>query len=208
MLSLTVILMKSGEPIASDAYEKLSDNAYIVYKCYFSMSRRLALHNTLSQWTLSLLSLGLIVIPLLSVTKMPVRYNQSVVDFASITLAVGVLVFTLLITANNYAVRSEKAHNAGLELNDLIRKMRFHAKDSDRMRHYENFEEHYSDILKRFENCAQIDYYGAKLSIASGSWKIRIKYFFSGVSEILLYFVALALEFGFIGLLVSRPPAP
>lgn len=56
--------MTPGDPIAPDAYEKLSDNIYIVYKSYFSMSRRLAMLNVFSQWTLSLLSVGLIIIAL------------------------------------------------------------------------------------------------------------------------------------------------
>lgn len=149
-----------------DAYEKLGDNIYIVCKGYFAMSRRLERHRSLSQWTLSLLSLGLIIIPLLTVTKVPVSYPQNIIDFASISLAVGVLVFSLLIGGNNYAVRSERAHTCGLELNELLRDMRTLAKNPNRMGHLQRFEARYSNILKRNENYEQIDYTLAKIRIS------------------------------------------
>jgi hypothetical protein len=200
--------MTPGTPIAPDAYEKLSDNVYIVYKSYFSMSRRLAMMNVFSQWTLSLLSVGLIILPLLTVTKMPVRYEQNVIDFASITLAVAVLAFSLLIAANNYAVRSEKTHSCGLELNEILREMRFHAKDIDRMTHYKRFEDGYSDLLKRYENTDQIDYLQAKISIAKekpAPIGLKANYYAHLGKELFLCSVALLLEFGFIALLISTP---
>src|SRR5438477_12931002 len=104
--------MAFDNSLPADAYEKLGDNVYLVTKNYFAASKRLSMHESASQWTLSLLSLGLIVLPLLTVTKMPMRYPQNVVDFASISLAVAVLMFSLLIGANKYAVRSERMHRA------------------------------------------------------------------------------------------------
>ncbi len=133
-----------------DPYEKLGDNVYIVNKNYFAASQRLALHNSLSQWTLSLLSLGLIVIPLLTVTKIQMRYPQNVVDFGSISLAVGVLMFSLLIGSNNYSVRSDRMHRAGLELNQLMREMRHLVGDPDKMKHYREFDQRYGSILQRY----------------------------------------------------------
>ncbi|PZV27428.1 MAG: hypothetical protein DCF12_04490 [Snowella sp.] len=90
------------------AYDKLKDNAYSVSRNYFNASKRLSFHNLLSQWTLSLLSLGLIIIPLLTVTN--IKLQDKYIDFFSISLAVFVLTFSLLVGANNYAVRSEKMH--------------------------------------------------------------------------------------------------
>jgi hypothetical protein len=200
--------MIPGTPIQSDAYEKLSDNVYIVYKGYFCMSRRMAAMNVFSQWTLSLLSVGLIIIPLLTVTKMTLRYDQNVIDFASITLAVAVLTFSLLIAGNNYAVRSERAHTCGLELNEVLREMRFHAKDLDRMKHYQRFENAYSSILRRYENTEQIDYYQAKISIKKDAdipLTLRGTYFAYFVKEVFLCSFALALEFGFIAFLIIAP---
>jgi hypothetical protein len=148
-----------------DAYQKLGDNMYLVTKNYFAASKRLALHNSASQWTLSLLSLGLIVLPLLTITKIPIRYPQNVVDFASISLAVAVLMFSLLIGANSYSVRSERMHRAGLELNELLREMRSHVDEPEKKKHYQDFDRRYSDILQRYENVDEVDYAKGRISI-------------------------------------------
>ena len=189
-----------------DAYEKLGDNVYLVTKNYFAASRRLALHESASQWTLSLLSLGLIIIPLLTVTKMPMRYEQNVVDFASISLAVAVLMFSLLIGANKHAVRSEKMHRAGLELNELMREMRYLASDPKKMERYQEFDRAYGAILRRYENVDDIDYVKGKISIIRKEpvpWALRSKYWFLFTREMSIYAIALVLEFGFITLLVT-----
>jgi hypothetical protein len=189
-----------------DAYEKLGDNVYLVTKNYFAASKRLALHNSASQWTLSLLSLGLIVLPLLTVTKMPVRYPHNVVDFASISLAVAVLTFSLLIGANSYSVRSERMHRAGLELNELMREMRFHVGDPQKMKHYQDFDRRYGDILKRYENVDEVDYIKGKISIIRKEpvpWLLRLRYWFLFARGMSVYAIALVLEFGFIARLVT-----
>jgi hypothetical protein len=93
------------------------------------------------------------------------RYPQNVVDFASISLAVAVLMFSLLIGANSYSVRSERMHRAGLELNELMREMRFHAVHPEKMKHYQDFDRRYGDILQRYENVDEVDYTKGKISI-------------------------------------------
>ncbi len=90
--------MSSANYHTSDAYNKLKENTTTVMKSYYAASNRLIFHNLVSQWTLSILSLGLIVIPLLTVTKMQLRYDQNIIDFASISLAVAVLMLSLLIS--------------------------------------------------------------------------------------------------------------
>lgn len=197
--------MTTATSLPASAYEKLADNIYIVNRNYFSASKRLLLHNACSQWTLSLLSLGLIVMPLLTVTKMPLRYPQNVVDFASISLAVAVLMFSLLIGANSYSVRAERMHHAGLELNKLMREMRYFASEADRMSKYRTFDDQYSGILSRFENVDDIDYARAKISTLKDSApiKLHIRYWFLFTREMCIYAIALILEFGFIALLVT-----
>ncbi|MDP1579587.1 MAG: SLATT domain-containing protein [Candidatus Didemnitutus sp.] len=189
-----------------DAYEKLGDNVYLVTKNYFSASRRLALHESASQWTLSLLSLGLIVMPLLTVTKMPLRYPQNVVDFAAISLAVAVLMFSLLIGANKYSVRSERMHHAGLELNALMREMRYLVSDPEKMKRYQEFDRSYGSILQRYENVDEIDYVTGKISIIRKEpvpFLLRCKYWYLFGKEMSIYGIALLLEFGFIVRLVT-----
>ena len=185
-----------------DAYEKLGDNVYLVTKNYFAASKRLALHNSASQWTLSLLSLGLIVIPLLTVTKIPMRYPQNIVDFGSISLAVGVLMFSLLLGTNSYSVRSDRMHHAGLELNELMREMRYLVNDPEgKVRQYRDFDKRYGNILQRYENVDDVDYTKGKISIIRKEpvpWSLRFRYWFLFGREMIIYVIALLLEFGFI----------
>ncbi|MBW4665076.1 MAG: SLATT domain-containing protein [Chroococcus sp. CMT-3BRIN-NPC107] len=192
---------------SSEAYVKLSDNIYIVLKSYFAANKRLLFHNSFSQWTLSLLSLGLIVIPLLTITKIPLRFQQNVIDFASVSLAVAVLMFSLLIGASNYSLRGEKMYQAGLELNELNRDMKVFKGNADCMKHYCEFNRRYSDILKRYENVDDIDHVKGEISRIRNKLvpcKLQINYYFLLGREILIYIVALTLEFGFIGLLVTK----
>jgi hypothetical protein len=186
-------------------YDKLAGNVYVVSRNYFSASKRLTLHASCSQWTLSLLSLGLIVIPLLTVTQMPVRYPQNVVDFAAISLAVTVLMFSLLIGANKYSVRAVQMHSAGLELNELLREMRHVTIDADRTSSYKGFDDDYSSILRRFDNVNDIDYTRAKISIQKDEAPIKLhfKYWFLFSREMCIYAIAILLEFGFIAFLVT-----
>ncbi len=53
--------------------------------------------------------------------KDPLRFQQNVIDFASVSLAVAVLMFSFLIGASNYSLRGEKMYQAGLELDELNR---------------------------------------------------------------------------------------
>lgn len=191
--------------LPDDAYAKLADNVYIVTKNYLNASKRLALHDRLSQWTLALLSLGLIVLPLLTVTKIPLRYDQNIVDFAAISMAVAVLMFSLLIARNNYSVRSDRALRAGVELNELIREMRQFSKDAGKMKRYNAFNERYGDVLRRYENVDEIDYLKSKINITRDKpvpWIVRIEYWFLFAREFTIYSIAFGLEFGFIMLLL------
>jgi SMODS and SLOG-associating 2TM effector domain family 5 len=202
--------MFTGNNTTSDNYDKLKENITIVMKNYFAASERLIFHNSVSQWTLSILSLGLIVIPLLTVTKMPLRYSQNVIDFASISLAVAVLMLSLLIGANNYSARGEKMYQAGLEFNKLIWEVRCFEFDGNRMDKYNDFSYRYVEILRRYENVGNIDNLkgqiniNRKTTVSINSLMQQLEYWWLFCREMIAYFVAIILEFGFIGLLVTK----
>jgi SMODS and SLOG-associating 2TM effector domain family 5 len=190
----------------TDAYDKLKENVFIVTKNYYAASSRFNLHNVLSQWTLSFLSLGLIVIPVLTVTKMPLRYCQNIIDFTSIILAVALLILSLLIGANNYSARGEKMYQAGLEFNELIREMRFFEFDNNRMNHYTKFSRRYGNILQRYENVKDIDSIKGQINInrKNGIFMYpQLKYWFLFAMEMIIYLVPILGEFGFIILLMT-----
>lgn len=195
-------------PQSQDAFDELMKNVHLATKKYFEASQRLAGHHAATQWTISLLSLGLILVPLLTVTQIPIRFDQHIVDFASIGLAVAVLMFSLLTGSNRYENRSEKMHEAGLDLNELLRDMKFAATADDRMKHYQDFAKRYGQVLRRCENNHEIDYIKVQILTACGdSLAVRLKrrlyYFLLYAKEMCIYAIALVLEFGFIGLLLD-----
>ena len=179
----------------------------------------------MSQWTLSLLSLGLIIIPLITVTN--IKLQDKYIDFFSISLAVFILTFSLLVGANNYAVRSEKMHQAGLELNELNREMSFIENQTNFRKYYQDFNKRYTDILKRYENVDDIDHKkteinkivknikslkiveieNSELTIShkkrlkhekSSLNELRREYWFQRFLGILIYLIPILFEFGFI----------
>jgi hypothetical protein len=195
--------MSSEASHTFDAYDKLKENTNTVMKSYYAASDRLSFHNLVSQWTLSILSLGLIVIPLLTVTKMSLRYSQNVIDFTSISLAVAILMLSLLIGANNYAARGYKMYQSGLEFNDLLRDMRCFEFNADRMTHYQDFSSRYGNILRRYENISPIDNLQGQINIyrkkplSINSFGQQFKYWCLFLRELVIYisrlFLSLAL---------------
>ncbi|PSB58281.1 SLATT domain-containing protein [Chamaesiphon polymorphus] len=202
--------MSSGVIHTSDAYDKLKENTNTVMKSCFAASDRLSFHNLVSQWTLSVLSLGLIVIPLLTVTKMPLRYNQNIIDFASISLAVAILMLSLLIGANNYAARGYKMYQSGLDFNDLLRDMRYVESNSDRMTHYQIFSNRYGNILRQYENVSAIDNLQGQINInrkkpiSISLFGQQLKYCYLYLMELLVYIVPIVFEFSFIYFLITK----
>jgi hypothetical protein len=202
--------MSSDASHIFDTYDKLKDNTNTVMKSCFAASDRLNFHNLVSQWTLSILSLGLIVIPLLTVTKMPLRYSQNVIDFASISLAVAILMLSLLIGANNYAARGYKMYQSGLDFNDLLRDMRYFESTADRMTHYQDFSIRYGNLLRRYENVSSIDNLQGQINInrknpiSISSFGQKFKYWCLYLREMFVYIVPIFFEFSFIYLLVTK----
>jgi hypothetical protein len=202
--------MSSGYSHSLDAYDKLKENTNAVMKNYYAASERLNFHDLFSQWTLSILSLGLIVIPLLTATKMPLRYSQNVIDFASMSLAVAILMLSLLIGANNYALRGYKMYQSGLEFNDLLRDTRQFEFDADRMIHYQDFSSRYGNILIRYDNVSPIDNLKGQINInrkkpvSISSFTQQLEYLYLSIRGMLIYIISLILEFGFICLLITK----
>jgi hypothetical protein len=137
-----------------ELYRKVSQTA----KLRFLASYRLSTHHRFSQWSIALLSVALIVIPLLQVLKPSGTANSVVLSVIEIVLAVLVLVFSLLIGAENYAVRADRMHTCGQELNELARKLEKFRTQPGTDQEYEALSVEYSRILRAHENHGNIDY--------------------------------------------------
>jgi hypothetical protein len=125
-------------------------------KTRFVAAQRLELHHRLSQWTAALASAALVIIPLLQAFDVAVTYTPQQLNVIQSVLAVVVLVLSLLLGAENFAVRAEKMHRCGTELNQLAQEMSVHGDEDKEI--YSRYVQKYHAILQKYDNHKQIDY--------------------------------------------------
>jgi SMODS and SLOG-associating 2TM effector domain family 5 len=116
----------------------------------------LELHHRLSQWTAALASAALLMIPLLQAFGVPVEYTPQQLNVIQSVLAVVVLILSLLLGSEGFAVKAEKMHRCGTELNQLAQEMSVYS-DEDKDA-YSLYIQKYHTILQKYENHKQIDY--------------------------------------------------
>ncbi len=124
----------------------------------FNAYRRLIWHDQVTQWSVALASVALIVVPLLEVLGATTGIASQWLTALQVVLAIVVLVFSLLLSRNNHAVRADRMHRCGLELKRLLRHLEtFRGRDVPDAT-YAEFNQRYDDILNQHENHAPADY--------------------------------------------------
>jgi len=139
-------------------FEDLYRRAHITSKNRFNASKRLADHNQAALVTITLMSLGLIAIPLIKEFELGAHFGTRYVDFFQLFLAIVVLVISVSINSANFGRRSEKLHDCGLELSNLARKIYGFVNDGGSREIYNDFVNAYYEILNRYENHKSIDF--------------------------------------------------
>lgn len=183
----------------SEPFSNLHDRVVKTYTSRFNASRRLRYHERLSLWTISWSSAVLITLPLLKAFDLPLHYSYKMLDLLQMALAIIVLVYSIILHSTNFAVRAERMHDCGLELNALARKiLPLIASPPARMTQYHKMLDEYHEILKGKEDHAQTDYWFTQINkfpIEYGvtPWKKILVYlrFLVGYSH---YFILLAME--------------
>jgi hypothetical protein len=182
-------------------------------KARFNASIRLGSHQTYSLWSLSLFSVGLIGMTLVSALRIPTNLSGPHFNLLQIMLALLVLVFSLLLSANNYSDRAEKMHRCALELNALCHEIlpdcQMQEEKSDV---YRRTLDKYGNILNSYENHANIDFDLVRVALPDDypltraqRLLIRLKYI-SGFWLYLALFALLIVSFAL--LLLPRDRAP
>jgi hypothetical protein len=130
----------------------------------FQAAHRLQRHEKLAQWTVALLSVSLIVLPLLQAMGVVAGLTTQALNALQVVLAVLVLVFSLLISRDNHGVRAERMHRCGMELGALARQLEsYRGKDaSDAV--YDDLTKTYDGILRRYENHEPVDWLMIKVA--------------------------------------------
>lgn len=129
----------------------------------FNAERRLRRHDQASLWTISIFSLILILGSLLQALEFDLPISAKAVNLGQSFLAITILVISVILSKSNYLSRAERFHNCGLELMELALRLERIEKADGTIQKYNAFAAEYAEILKRYENHANIDFMFMKL---------------------------------------------
>ena len=135
----------------------------ITTKSRYRASERLERHHTLSQWTVSLISAALVFVPLVQAFRISVGIDAIYLNATQATLAVLVLVYSLLLGQENFVSRVHAMHRNGVELGRFARKLAGKGDDVPDNEYFHLAEEYY-DILDKYENHKPVDYLYTRLA--------------------------------------------
>ncbi len=173
----------------------------ITTKSRYRASERLELHHKLSQWTVSLISVALVFIPLVQTFGISAGIELIYLNATQATLAVLVLVYSLLLGQENFISRAQAMHRNGVELGRFARKLAGKEKNVSDEEYFSLAEEYY-DILEKYENHKPIDYLYTRLSDTPSNlneWVIFIGLWFKARVMSLVVFSHYFVAIGFVG---------
>lgn len=186
-----------------DPTEKLIDSMRITSKCRFNAATRLNQRSKASFFVTTMLSLGLILIPLLQNSGVILSFPSSVLNMLQIFLAVSVLIYSVTIGTARYELRARELDDCGKKIKELIRKIRKepnHNQDT-----INTITNEYNQTLKESEGHSRADYQLARLEMRTDyniTGLVRVwhytGYLFSYLFPYLLPLLFLAAEFIFI----------
>jgi hypothetical protein len=160
-----------------DPVETLYRSIHITSKCRFNASIRLKRLGSFSFTTGTVLSLGLILLPMLQLSDLNLLYPKSVINILQVFLAVAALVYSVINATAHYETRSFELNQCGDNIKELSRELR---STSDAHAVIDTFNKRYTEISTRSENHTRRDYW---LTMLQATEVYRI----TGFPRLLLY---------------------
>jgi hypothetical protein len=160
--------LDSLEKIIDDPAEKLLNSMRVTARCRFNASVRLKRQSNFSFFTTTVLSLGLIFIPLVQNSDVNLAFSSKVLNMLQIFLAVAVLVYSVINSTARYEVRSQALNECGDKIKELIRELRTEIKQSRTsgvIVPLGGFHERYNLISTDSENHTRVDFSLASLEM-------------------------------------------
>jgi hypothetical protein len=148
--------------------EKLHLRLRVTLKCRFNAAARLRQHRKFSFFATTVLSLGMILVPLLQSAGLRLAFPDGVINMVQIFLAVSVLVYSVIIGTANYDVRAERLSERAERLKTLQLSLE-RATECSAAVDPATTDEHYrrySDIVSDAENHLPNDYRFAQLEMS------------------------------------------
>ena len=139
-------------------FEELYDRVQKTANSRFFAHDRLRHHQSVSLWTITCFSMGLIFVPLIQTFGLEARFSTAFTSFTQVVLAIVILVISVLLNMANFAVRADRIHQCGMVLNALARKIHRHINEKTEGEDYDSLVKDYDHILQKYENHSRIDY--------------------------------------------------
>lgn len=164
----------------------------ITTKARYEACNRLELHHRLSQWSVALLSCALIFIPMIQVFGVPANLSPQLANLIQTILAVFVLVYSLLLSQENFILKADRMHRCGVELGHFEREI-----DGLEIGHeitnneYTDLVDKYYGILEKYENHKVVDHQTVKLQRDCKTYKEKLTY----LKELIFVYIKKALIF-------------
>jgi hypothetical protein len=167
----------------NDPAKKLLNSMRITAKCRFNASVRLTRISKYSFLTTTMLSLGLIFIPLYQNSGLHIPYNNQVLSMLQIFLAVAVLVYSVVNATAKYDLRAQSLDSCGISLKELIRKLRSEISESVSYGvsiNLDAYHDKYHMIASEPENHTRVDHILAVLGT-------RSDFDITGIKRLIMY---------------------
>lgn len=151
-----------------DPAEKLLNSMRVTAHCRFNASVRLKRRSNFSFFTTTILSLGLIFIPLVQNSDISLVFSAKTLNMLQIFLAVAVLVYSVINSTARYEVRSQTLNECGDRIKELIRELRTKIKQSKAAGNapsLDDFHVRYNLISTDSENHTRVDFSLASLEM-------------------------------------------
>ena len=134
----------------------------VTAKSRFNAELRLKYLDRITFLTTTLMSLGMIFVPLIQFTEIPLGYPSKVLDMLQVFFAVSVLVYSVICSTANYKYRALLLNQCGNRLKHLQSKvLSSSASDCD----IESFAAEYENILDSSDGHEEVDYKRTKLQM-------------------------------------------
>ncbi|NOS89236.1 MAG: SLATT domain-containing protein [Methylococcaceae bacterium] len=149
------------EQYEPDPVKKLMNSMRMTSRCRFNASSRINVISKYSFFTTTFLSLGIIFIPLIQNSDVPLHFISKVLNMMQIFLAVAILVYSVINGTARYDVRSLALNECGDKVKDLIRQLRdeqHKAQSSSNVLDLTKYHEDYKEALNESENHSRLDY--------------------------------------------------
>ena len=139
-------------------YERLHDKLDKTARSRFIAARRYELHETLSLYTVVLMSCAVIALTLFDGLDMLNAEAERASSFLQVFCAVGVLVYSVILSKSDFALKAYRHHECAVLLNKLRATVYKHTVEEPKSDQYNKSAEQYSAILERFENHLNLDF--------------------------------------------------